>query len=277
MEHNHKEKQEERPSRARVTLEVLAVFLLAVLLFRGIHSLPFLDWEAGLAGSRSLLLVEYVALLGMALLLIAARRNPAGYGLTLQCPRDQLRVAGVGLLPVLFLSSVLGWVDWSRWGGALIVSLAALAMLPVAGWALKGRHAVAGAAVMGVWLMLASRNGAEWGGVALKTFYFYALVAPAEELLFRGYIQSRLNEAYGRPYRFFGVAWGWGVVGAALLFGLWHVAFRPLDAAGWMHGLWTFFGGLLLGYFRERSGGVAAPSLLHGVLNYVPLFDLLGG
>ena len=46
----------------------------------------------------------------------------------------------------------------------------------------------------------------------------YALfVGFGEENLYRGYMQSRLNEAFGRPYRFFGVPFGWGVFVTALL------------------------------------------------------------
>ncbi|NLE77653.1 MAG: CPBP family intramembrane metalloprotease [Chloroflexi bacterium] len=100
---------------------------------------------------------------------------------------------------------------------------------------------------------------------------------PAEELLFRGVGQGRLNEAFGQPWRSFGVPWGWGAVGSAALLGLWHVVLSPYSPAVWPHALWTFFVGLFFACLQERSGGLAAPSLLHGVLNYVPFFDLLAG
>ncbi|MBN1179732.1 MAG: CPBP family intramembrane metalloprotease, partial [Anaerolineae bacterium] len=62
------------------------------------------------------------------------------------------------------------------------------------------------------------------------------------------------------------------VVVAAALFGLWHVAWRPLALASWYHGMWTFFAGVVFGYVRERSGGIAAASILHSVTNYIPFF-----
>ena len=40
--------------------------------------------------------------------------------------------------------------------------------------------------------------------------YYLLFVGLGEELLFRGYIQSRLNEAWGRPFQFYGVPWAWG-------------------------------------------------------------------
>jgi membrane protease YdiL (CAAX protease family) len=105
----------------------------------------------------------------------------------------------------------------------------------------------------------------------------YLVIAPVEELLFRGYIQSRLNRAFGRPYRTGGIAWGWGLILTALLFGVWHVAV-PLKPPIWPHALWTLFSGLLFGYLRERSDGIITPSLLHGVMNYGPqalIYELL--
>ena len=106
---------------------------------------------------------------------------------------------------------------------------------------------------------------------AISAIIFYILfLGLGEELLFRGYIQSRLNEAFGKPYRFFGVSWGWGIVITSVLFGLMHVvnvgglvggAWRP----EWWWGFWTFFGGLALGFVREKTGSIAASAILHGL------------
>ena len=98
----------------------------------------------------------------------------------------------------------------------------------------------------------------------------FVFAGPAQETVFRGYIQSRLN-TIGRPYQFFGVTWGWGLVASALFFGVWHVV-APFTLHGtfdlaWPHGLWTFGAGLLFGFVREKTGGIVASALLHGVLN----------
>jgi hypothetical protein len=115
------------------------------------------------------------------------------------------------------------------------------------------------------------------GSTMVRTLYVYLLVGPAEEILFRGYAQTRLNEAWGRPYRFFHVGWGFGAAGAALLFGLWHVLLMPAAPGVWLQVMWTAGAGLLFGYLRERSQSVVPSSLLHSVMNYVPFSEWLVG
>lgn len=57
---------------------------------------------------------------------------------------------------------------------------------------------------------------------------------------------------------------------AAALFGLMHT----LNVAGlvsgrwalaWAWGFWTFFDGLVLGFVREKSGGIMASTILRGL------------
>jgi membrane protease YdiL (CAAX protease family) len=93
-------------------------------------------------------------------------------------------------------------------------------------------------------------------GKAIVFFLTYALfVGFGEEVLYRG--QSRLNEVFGKPYRFFGVAFGWGTILTALFFGFTHVGIISCVLGlstnitlAW--GFWTFFGGLVFGFIRER-------------------------
>jgi membrane protease YdiL (CAAX protease family) len=136
----------------------------------------------------------------------------------------------------------------------------------------KALQPVAPATVALIFLLPSAANvGQPLAQKAIVTFLFYALfVAFGEEILFRGYMQSRLNEAFGKPYRFFGVAFGWGAIIASILFGLMHVGiFRwilgvnTLVTIAW--GFWTFFAGLVSGYVREKSGGILAPAVLHGL------------
>jgi len=108
-------------------------------------------------------------------------------------------------------------------------------------------------------------------GNSISAFVFYLFfLGFGEELLFRGYIQSRLNAAWGRPFQFFGVNWGWGIVIMALLFGLMHfLNIGSLVLGNWQlepwWGFWTFFGGLVLGLVREKTGSIAASTILHGL------------
>jgi hypothetical protein len=48
--------------------------------------------------------------------------------------------------------------------------------------------------------------------------------------MFRGYIQSRLNTAFGRPFRLWGVPWGWGLVITAREWTAFHFPDPPLLA-----------------------------------------------
>jgi CAAX protease family protein len=89
-----------------------------------------------------------------------------------------------------------------------------------------------------------------------------------EEVFFRGYVQSLLNEAFGRPWRVFGVDFGIGLFGAAALFGMVHVLntadyFAGVYRFSWWHGL-AAGSSLFFGFLRERYGSVAAPAIVHG-------------
>lgn len=91
-----------------------------------------------------------------------------------------------------------------------------------------------------------------------------------EEFVWRGYVQSRLNQAFGRPYHWFGIQFGPGLLIASLLFGLTH-AFNTFDpVAGhyelaWGWALWTAFAGLFFGILREKTGSLVAPGIAHGL------------
>jgi membrane protease YdiL (CAAX protease family) len=91
-----------------------------------------------------------------------------------------------------------------------------------------------------------------------------------EEFVFRGYYQSRLNQAFGRPFCLFGIQFGVGLFIASLLFGLLH-AFNGYDpVAGfasldWGWALWTSVGGLFYGVIREKTGTLLAPGIAHGL------------
>jgi membrane protease YdiL (CAAX protease family) len=97
----------------------------------------------------------------------------------------------------------------------------------------------------------------------LSKLMYYIVVGFAEEILFRGYIQSRLNHGFGRPYRWRGIHFGPGLFVAALAFGLAHT----LAGSEWMWSrtLFPFAYGITIGLIREKDGSVLAPSLLHGL------------
>lgn len=112
----------------------------------------------------------------------------------------------------------------------------------------------------------------------LSTLIFQFLFAGfGEEVLFRGYYQSRLNEGFSRKFRVFNLEFGWGVFITAILFGMVHVFFWPrLFLGGFqiniMSGIYTGMIGLVLGFVREKSGSILAPSLMHGLWDCTVVF-----
>ncbi len=91
-----------------------------------------------------------------------------------------------------------------------------------------------------------------------------------EEVFFRGYIQSRVNEAFGRPFAFMGMKWGAGLVVSSLLFGLIH-ALNTVDYFtgrfdfAWWWLVSNFFAGLFFGCLRERTGSILPGAIVHGL------------
>ena len=85
----------------------------------------------------------------------------------------------------------------------------------------------------------------------------YLVVALSEEYFYRGYLQSRLNEAWPGKTNFRNP----GLWLTALLFALGHLA--TLNVLQ----LSVFFPALLFGWAREKTQGLLCPILLHGSCN----------
>lgn len=260
------------------TVEVVALFLMAWLAFRVVASSPLRDWELALLPGKGYYVFEYAA---VALVILAfsafSRRSLASSGVTFAHPGYLLRVVLIALLPFLALGATLSLVDWHLWPGTLVVSAVALAVLVIIAKALRRRAppSLQLVACVGLGTPVLLVGGDALWPVLINTLYVYLLVGPAEEFLFRGYVLSRLNEGWGRPYSFFDVRWGFGVVAASVLFGIWHVALMPDQEGVWLQAVWTTCAGLSLGYLRERTGSMVPSSLLHSILNYLPFADLL--
>lgn len=95
-----------------------------------------------------------------------------------------------------------------------------------------------------------------------------------EELFFRGYIQSRVNETWARPWRFLGIPFGPGLLVSSLLFGFVH-ALNSVDyftgeyRFAWGYGLMTI--GLFAGFVRERVGSIWPGVVMHVLGNILGL------
>jgi membrane protease YdiL (CAAX protease family) len=91
-----------------------------------------------------------------------------------------------------------------------------------------------------------------------------------EEIMYRGYYQSRINEEFGRPFTFLGVNFGIGVLISALLFAVTHILnpFSPFTQnyeLAWWWGLFTFAAGVTLGLVREKTGSIIPCGIAHGL------------
>jgi uncharacterized protein len=87
------------------------------------------------------------------------------------------------------------------------------------------------------------------------------VVALPEEFFYRGYLQTRLRDAWPQGRLVFGARLGPAFWVTALLFALGHLAIFQV----WR--LAVFFPALLFGWMRERSGSVVGAALLHAASN----------
>jgi membrane protease YdiL (CAAX protease family) len=219
--------------------------------------------------------------------MLARRSRPAEYGITARPLRPGLN-AGLAALAVYAavgaVAVACGLRRDSDWGAAYSVIVAALSLVVAALtlWVLWrwgrvieripawiGIAAVIGAPLLPVVARVA--HGKPVGHTVATVLWIVLGAAIAEELFFRGYVQSRLNEAFGRRLDLLGVRFGPGLFIAAGFFGLVHVLntydyFTGSGRLNWWHGVAaasTLFYGLL----RERTGGIAAPVIVHGCVD----------
>lgn len=269
-------------SRMAALLEVLVVvFLLVPGVTLGVYRLApgFEAWQTETLGFPFPVFVD-VAMLAMALLAIALRRRSlASYGIRFDRLRPQLEIAAACFIPFALAGFPLGMgVDHTTWPGALVMSAVQIVLLFIVAWALRTKPAAAGVAAAAFVLAPAGKS---LPGQAVILFLTYAIfVGFGEEILYRGYAHSRLKEAFGTPFRFAGVAFGWGTILAAAIFGLTHIGILrwilgSSTEVTWAWGVWTFFGGLVFAYVRERSGGILAPALLHGLPQAIAVVVIL--
>ena len=255
---------------------VLALFLLIRVLLR---DADFGDRQVPLFGRAVVSSIILFFVLPLAFVLISGRQ-PGDVGLTVKRLGYHGRVALRAIMfvaPVTVLFPVIAFIgsDHKEWLGASM--LAAAFIIGGLIFAFNSRN-----------FETASKASLSWTGlsfyvalliVGLVLSYFtnpvsqiatrliaaIIFVGFLEEFFFRGYVQSRLNDCFGRPFSFCGVSFGPGLILAAAAFGLFH----PITVAGdppWAWALWTGAGGLVFGYLREKTGAAIAPAMLHGAI-----------
>jgi hypothetical protein len=88
------------------------------------------------------------------------------------------------------------------------------------------------------------------------------VIALPEEAFYRGYLQSRLDDAWAPRWRVLGATLGPGWVVTAAIFAIGHIATVPLPTR-----LAVFFPALLFGWLRARTGGIGASLTFHMLCN----------
>ena len=106
----------------------------------------------------------------------------------------------------------------------------------------------------------------------LEVTWLFVCAGFGEEVFFRGYIQSRINEAFDRPFHVLGLDFGYGLVVSSVLFGFLH-ALNSVDyfhghfEFAWWYGLQNCFVGLFYGCMREKTESVLAGGVTHGLVD----------
>jgi membrane protease YdiL (CAAX protease family) len=88
------------------------------------------------------------------------------------------------------------------------------------------------------------------------------IVALPEEAFYRGYLQTRLDDAWPGRVRLLGAQVGPSVIVTSAVFALGHYATIHDPAR-----LAVFFPSLVFGWLRARTGGVGAPLAFHALCN----------
>ena len=113
-----------------------------------------------------------------------------------------------------------------------------------------------------------------------RLIWFFVFTGFAEELFFRGYVQSRLNEVFSKKYeKILWVDYKWSqgtLITGLLFFGLPHMlsAINPLTGRSSFSLLtivtvfFACFLGVVLGVLREKTGGILLPTMLHGLTDF---------
>jgi len=178
------------------------------------------------------------------------------------------------------LIGLFGWT-FKDWPGSIMVStafLVALFIIPKITQRLsspneKKKHSLKYGflllllSVLSVVVSLTTENRSS---ILLKALYYLFIVAVGEELLFRGYLQSSFNLFFGKKFKIRNVEFGWGLILTAILFGLIHSLVSSPPIWPWM--LFTFVGGLILGFVREKDGSLLAPIALHALMDSPLIF-----
>lgn len=128
------------------------------------------------------------------------------------------------------------------------------------------------AIIVNIFISIEGENillGSVFGSISPKSFYLGLLAGVAEELLFRGFIQTFLELALGGTLfaRFL------AAFPTAFIFSLFHYAAYPGD----MVAFWALFGiGLVFGMIHAISNDIGSPMVAHIINNLFAMLPAVG-
>lgn len=261
--------------------EIIITYFILQLLGIALRSTGIVQWELNALGWTYTGMALFVAV--PALIIWRARRHWSDYGVTfVNWPTNLdigikaylVRIISVGALVVTIILGI-GYTTMK--GGAIIACAEVIAVVLMLWLMQRQKPVVSGKSnliVTGTLLFFPILVGLAMNRLTLiivsTVVWQFVFSGFGEEFVWRGYLQSRLNQAFGRPYQLWGVQFGPGLIAASLLFGLTH-AFNTYDpAAGkfelaWGWALFTTFSGLFFGFIREKTNSLLASSIAHGL------------
>ncbi len=276
--------------KGKSIIEVACVFM-AMKFF----SIWFDSWLKGIGihyGWRDLCFGLQAIIIPLAIIWLS-RRNWSNYGFNMKKFRYQVHYGFMGAMLMMLAGAGFGFmhsrqIDPVGVEGSLIMSAIALVMIALLFIALRGFNQNTNRGMLrqprivfkliilvGMILfpvIIAVFRQRLTSSIILWDLYYLFLVGFGEEIKYRGYFQSRINEEYGRPWQIAGIHFGPGLLIASALFGISHVGqfgvFNPFEGQftinPWM-GLQTFLGSIFYGLIREKSGSIIPSSIAHGV------------
>ena len=178
-------------------------------------------------------------------------------------------------LAVPGFTDVRGWLGPARWGLGLAAAIAVPFVIGYHFWQTAGVPWVQDALRVRLYPTPPELLWAWPSALHLLKLigYHFFFVAIPEEFFYRGYMQTRLDEAFGRPWWVFGTAVGPALPITCVLFAFGH----SLVILQWWH-VFIIVPSLAFGWLRARTDGVLAGAWFHAACNVgVGVLDMVYG
>lgn len=243
--------QPDRANRGVVLGEILALWLVTLLLIRGVKEL------VGTVGLPEVFLAAVPILFMYAPVLLCRLRGVDSWDYPLALPAFRDREAWWGAVKLAAVVIAVIIVPW-----LVAYHVYQTTLFP---WAVE---------TLGLGTPPDYHYRGTWPARPLLLVgYHLFFVAIPEEFFYRGYVQTRLDEAFPPRWRILGADVGWGWLLACVFFAFGHSLVEPQ----WWH-FAIFFPSLVFGWMRARTGGIVAGALFHAWANIqVTTLDTLYG